>query len=139
MNYRISLNIRKIVKRVDIVSAIGKLYHTPSDPSHKGSMYSSGRRKRSCLDNERIMDLFTIPRHWKKFVDIIWNPTIGKTIVMILNAFDPSAISSSSCVNIPTAVLEKNIPKMKHKVVITIASFAVFQNTSFTLEYWRAP
>lgn len=71
LNFLNSLNIRINVKMLEIVSAIGKLYHTPSDPKYVGNMYNSGRRKSSCLDNDRMIDLFTIPRHWKKFVATI--------------------------------------------------------------------
>ena len=73
-----------MLRRVAIRSEIGKLIHTPSDPNQSGRKYMSGIRKRICLASERITDFCTIPRLRKKFVDIIWKPTIGKKAVRSL-------------------------------------------------------
>ena len=70
------------------VSDIGKLNHTPSASIHNGSRYSIGKRNRICLESESMIDFFTIPRLWKKLVVIIWNPTIGNIMVVILIALD---------------------------------------------------
>ena len=127
------------VSVADKMSDTVKLNHTPSVPINKGRIYRQGRRKISCLVSERKMDFLTMPRLWKKFVPIIWKPTIGNTNVRILRALDANAISSSSCVNIPTAAFGMKTPMIKHKVVTDVASLAVFQKTSLTLLYFFAP
>ena len=131
MKMAVSINDRK--------SDMTKLYHTPSVPMSSGRVYRHGSRNRSCLERDRNMDLFTIPRLWKKLVPIIWKPTKGNIIVSILRAVDARDISSSSWVNIPTAAFGMNIPIRKHAVVMMVANFAVFQNTSLTLAYCLAP
>ena len=74
-----------IERRVARISEIGKLIQTPSDPIHNGRKYIRGSRNSICLANERITDFCTMPRLRKKFVDIIWNPTIGKKQVRSLS------------------------------------------------------
>ena len=72
--------LRSVASRSDI----GKLSHTPSEPNHSGRKYMSGIRNRICLASERITDFCTMPRLRKKFVEIIWKPTIGKKAVRSL-------------------------------------------------------
>ena len=120
-------------------SEIGKLIHIPLPPNSKGRRYRSGRRMRICLDNERRMDLFTIPRHWKRLVEIIWKPTRKNIRFMILRLSDAMSRSSGSLVNTLAAILGANMLSRQQIVVTTVAIIAVFLNTSFTLEYFLAP
>ena len=99
----------------------------------------SGRRNRICRESESITDFCTMPRLRKKFVEIIWKPTIGKKAVRSLIDLAAWFSNSSSWVKIPAAMCGKNIPMMKQIVVTTVASLTVCQKTSFTLEYCRAP
>lgn len=122
------------VNIVDNKSEIGKLSQMPSESSHKGKVYSRGRSMSNCLDNDKIIDFLTMLRLWKKLVAIIWNPTIGKLRVSSLSALSEISSRAGSDVNIPHTTRGRSIPKMKQRVVVSIASLAVFQNTSLTLE-----
>ena len=85
------------------------------------------------------MDLWTIPRHWKRFVVTIWKPTIGKATFIALMPVIASFFSSGSWVNIDTTGPERNSDMMKPRRVTNVPQKAVNVYTSFTLEYCRAP
>jgi hypothetical protein len=57
-----------IVIAKDMKSEAGIEYHTPSSPQNSGNTYAMGSRNISCLDNERKMEILTLPIHWKKLV-----------------------------------------------------------------------
>ena len=48
------------------------------------------------------MDLFTIPRHWKRLVVTIWNPMIGKAMFIIRKPFAAMSCSTGSGVKMLT-------------------------------------
>ncbi len=81
----------------------------------------------------------TIPRHWNKFVDTIWNPMTGKAIFMILSPLFAMVLSSGSLVNTLTASDGHNSPTRNPTIITRVASFAVRRNTSFTRLYFLAP
>ena len=102
-------------------SDTGKHIHTPSAPKHNGRKYRRGIRNRICLDSERIMDLWTIPRHWKKLVDTIRKPTIGKSIFIVLSPDDAIDLSTESEVNMEHTASGKNTHTTKQEMVTIVA------------------
>ena len=121
------------------VSDIGKLYHTPSEPSSRGRRYRRGRSIRICLLRDRNMDLLTIPRHWKRLVEIIWNPIRNTMQFILLRPFAEMSSNSLSVVKILHAARGKITDTTNRREVTMVASMAVFLKTSLTLEYFLAP
>ena len=49
-------------------SEAGIEYHTPSRSQNNGNTYAIGSSRKSWRDNDRKIETFTLPMHWKKFV-----------------------------------------------------------------------
>lgn len=111
------ITVRMLARKSDT----GKHIHTPSAPKNIGRKYRRGIRNRICLDSERIMDLWTIPRHWKKLVDTIWKPTIGKSIFIVLSPDDAIDLSTKSEVNMEHTASGKNTHTTKQEMVTIVA------------------
>ena len=85
------------------------------------------------------MDLWTIPRHWKRLVETIWKPTIGRQMFIILNPLTANALSSGSEVNTETAGPGMASDTMNPREVTAVAQITVSLYTSLTLVYFLAP
>ncbi len=77
-------------------SDTGKLNHTPFAPKNLGRKYKEGIKNKICLESDKVTDFFTIPRLWKRFVEIIWKPTTGKIIFIALSPFAAISFNVSS-------------------------------------------
>ena len=138
-NLRKSLITRMMETTIDKASEIGKLIHTPFAPMNVGRVYIRGRRKISCRERERKMDIFTIPRHWKRFPETIEKPTRAIAAFIVESPLAENAMSSGSLVNRLTASFGHSTETRKQSVVMPTSHLAVRKKISFTLWYWRAP
>ena len=80
-----------------------------------------------------------MPTLIKKFVATIWNPMIGKQKKTMRMPSTERRISSSSEVNIPTAMRGMNSPRMNPAVVTHVAPIIVSFSTRITRSYCFAP
>ena len=62
---------------LEIRSANGILYQTPSIPQYLGKINRQGRRNSSCRLSDMNIALPTMPILWKKLAVTIWKPMIG--------------------------------------------------------------
>ena len=110
----------------------GEAYHTPSIGLSItcGKIRSKGKRKMSWRVSERKMLLPAMPMLWKKAVETICTPTIGKNITKMRRPCAAPAMSSgASLAKSVTQGSAKNVPTKKPMLMMQTPAMSASLST----------